>query len=419
MTKLSSILGLAVSALFLALAHADVDAGGTEAEVSLISLQEDQQQQLLEEKELVLADTATDTANNLTDLTDEDESEDGGAELGRMNACMDDRTHQIPVPGAVGGFHTCNWLSHQNDFTIRLWCDRPGRNGRLTKDACIRTCNNCPPPNHLCTDSSTFCVPFASIGGAGGCNNCAWIRRQNRSTRRDWCGRRDGRNQLARNHCRLACDNCRSSNPRPPPTPSPRPSRCRDSTTFRFQENGIRRDCAWLSSRPNKQRVERICGERRNGRMVNRECRVTCNNCPSSNPRPPQTCRDSRSFLFPSNGRPRDCVWLSNRSNSRRREICRESHNGSRVNRKCRVTCNNCPSSNPTPPQTCRDSTTFRFQENGVRRDCDWLSRRPYKQRVERICGERRNGRLVNRECRVTCNNCRRFDTGMVNIVEE
>jgi len=414
MTKLSSILGLAVSALFLALAHADVDAGGTEAEVSLISLQEDQQQQLLEEKELVLADTATDTANNLTDLTDEDESEDGGAELGL--SCRDSRTFRFPSFPNSRDARSCEWLSRRNRQTRERICGER-HNGSRVNTQCRVTCNNCPSLNPTCRDSSTFCVPFASIGGAGGCNNCAWIRRQNSATRRDWCGRRDGRNQLARNHCRLACDNCQR--PTPSPTPSPRPSRCRDSTTFRFQENGIRRDCAWLSSRPNKQRVERICGERRNGRMVNRECRVTCNNCPSSNPRPPQTCRDSRSFLFPSNGRPRDCVWLSNRSNSRRREICRESHNGSRVNRKCRVTCNNCPSSNPTPPQTCRDSTTFRFQENGVRRDCDWLSRRPYKQRVERICGERRNGRLVNRECRVTCNNCRRFDTGMVNIVEE
>ena len=131
-------------------------------------------------------------------------------------------------------------------------------------------------------------------------------------------------------------------------------------------------------------------------------------------------CEDSPSYKFKTfnDGRliKRRCSWLTERASKadfRTDKFCLMTSYGSTVADECRLSCDNCPTKQPTPtPVACNDSSTYIFysQKYGypkVRR-CEWLTSKENKEaaRVGKFCSQKHNGSLVKDKCPESCNVC-------------
>lgn len=188
-------------------------------------------------------------------------------------------------------------------------------------------------------------------------------------------------------------------------------------TNAKFDYNGVRRNCLWLSLRTNV--INEVCVP---GNGAFQVCPETCNNptCdglanpttpvptpapvpvliittppPTPSPTPPPVsgnfCDDDRfgTFFVPSAGKSERCVWLAARP-VEQAELCRAGQPARSV---CRETCGACT-------DTCED-TNGRFTLNNVRRDCLWLSLR--NNVIDQVCTPGSEASIM---CPETCNAC-------------
>ena len=213
--------------------------------------------------------------------------------------CEDDATFVFAAWNSGG--RTCAWLGYGATAPrkIEVLCPKI-KSGQYVKDACPKTCNNCPV------------VPTVS--------------------------------------------------PIPSTSPTTGPATCEDSTTFVFRAwNSGGRRCSWLSEGDTAARkIQVLCPVIKNGQYVKDACPKTCNNCPpeptispaptsvSSAPSESPTvsnCVDDPTFLKNS----KNCNQIRNQE-STRLFLCQQSD----VKASCPITCGLC----------CADSSTFVFGLN-------------------------------------------------------
>ena len=197
----------------------------------------------------------------------------------------------------------------------------------------------------------------------------------------------EGHNSGAREACPETCGACTDN--------------CLD-TMIKFDIDGIRRNCLWLSLRIREQ--IKVC---HTGNEAWRQCPETCNNCPvPKNPvalRNPSVVNNSKvkkfcdddnfaTIYINSHIGEKRCSWLAHHSDWQT-VLCAENH-ASGARHLCAETCGKCS-------DVCEDSSTEFIDENGFRRDCDWLSRKPKMQ--EKYCTA---NHAAYDACHETCNTC-------------
>lgn len=106
-------------------------------------------------------------------------------------------------------------------------------------------------------------------------------------------------------------------------------------------------------------------------------------------------CIDDSSFRFnlTTSHKERSCKWLTRKTISRKRNVCRDIPE---VNVKCQHTCGTCSTS-------CGDNEIFTFSlRPGKVRSCKWLSRKD-DERIRNVCTDIDG---VTDECKLTCGGC-------------
>jgi hypothetical protein len=166
---------------------------------------------------------------------------------------------------------------------------------------------------------------------------------------------------------------------------------CVDSSDAEFSVDGFTVNCAWLSIRPGF--WDSACVE---GSIAHTECKETCNSChiveaielASTD----FACEDTLKSVFwvDEIWGYQSCFWLSAMTD-RHEDLCVE---GETAYLTCPETCGVCDDS-------CDDGEGLFEDSNGILRDCNWLSLRPFY--WEEYCDE---GQIAFDLCMETCGRC-------------
>ena len=214
--------------------------------------------------------------------------------------------------------------------------------------------------------------------------HCIWL-----AARKDYIqtlcveGHKSGAREACPETCGVCTDNCVDSE-------------------LKFDINGVRRNCLWLSLRINEQ--IKVCHP---SNKAWTQCLETCNNCPITespivfkkpsvvnNSRRKNFCDDDNfgTMYINSHIGEKKCSWLAHHSDWQT-VLCAKNH-ASGARDLCAETCGKCS-------DLCEDSSTEFIDDNGFRRDCDWLSRKPKMQ--EKYC---MTSHAAYDACHESCNSC-------------
>lgn len=270
--------------------------------------------------------------------------------------------------------------------------DRECRLGRPAYDVCRETCSSFntggslrPSDKLSVAKGKNFCDDSVSttffVQDIGQDQNCAWLAA--RSEYIDtYCVA--GHPSGARDACPETCGKCNDT--------------CVDSTA-KFDIDGVRRNCFWLSLRVEVQ--AKVCYPEYEAWI---HCRKTCENCPalksaerlsnSSANIHSGKCNDDRfgTFFVNSQLREEKCVWLAAQPEWQA-ILCVEGH-PSDVRNVCAETCGKCI-------ENCVD-TADKFDIDGIIRDCRWLVL--LKPEMQDMYCSADNGAKV--ACPKICNSC-------------
>ncbi len=267
--------------------------------------------------------------------------------------------------------------------------------GYVVKDMCPESCDNCgtelptSAPTTLgtplatgtgiaCTDSETFTF-FSRRNGQLVERGCTFLSNEVRKLK--FCDATQNGSVIG-DECQLSCSRC--------PTSTVAGPVCKDSTSYEFDTiqfgKVVKRGCDWLTKNQENFRKAKFCGQTSYGKMVQDECLLSCDNCPTNQP---STEASAEPTMSPS-------VAISSSPS------VEESASPSVV-----------PTGIPTTePYVCEDSEDFRietFSNNKlVKRRCDWLTAKPSDAdyRVWKFCEKIVDGTVVKDACLLSCGNC-------------
>lgn len=279
---------------------------------------------------------------------------------------------------------TCNACARKSPITLRPTSPPVVRGNAATASKMIPTLS--PQLSSSCDDSLFDTFYVASLRQD---QRCVWLR-----ARPEYISKLcvEGHTSRARQICPETCGACTDS--------------CEDSET-KFNIDGKRRDCLWLSLRVAEQ--FKNCKPEHAAWF---HCRETCENCSDRKSAGSfeaaklatvnhdvvrygrDSCDDSNfgSFYVSSKIGQQKCEWLRARPGWQD-ILCAEGH-ASSARMVCPETCNVCR-------DACEDSTAT-FMIDDKRRDCLWLSLRPDKQ--DEVCNDKNHEAYT--ACPETCNSC-------------
>ena len=271
----------------------------------------------------------------------------------------------------------CAWLSIR--FSVQQEVCHPGHEAyHLCPDSCnVLECEaDRVIPTSVCDDhpSRTFYVEDIQAS-----KDCVWLR-----DRPELWGALCHQGSEAYTICEETCGRC--------------VDQCHDDAQAEFEIDGRKRNCEWLSIRPNAQ--EEVCVD---GHAAWDICEETCNRekCESLVVVEPfiattmntaesiDFCDDgTRKFFIEETGESKPCFWLASRPDFIEM-YCQPGHPAYEI---CEETCGKCT-------DYCEDDPKVTFDVDGTMRSCEWLSIRPSKQ--ERFCVK---GHEARQMCGETCN---------------
>ena len=222
------------------------------------------------------------------------------------------------------------------------------------------------------TDIGWFMVDDdVDLGLRSSLQQCGWLREHP-----EVFGRYCSPGQAAYELCPETCNKCSKL--------------CEDSKTAKIDIDGVQRDCDWLRWQPSL--LESVCVP---GSDASIQCKETCNSCEDLIPIANSmtvACDDSTTTAFWVDGiwGYQNCIWLK-ATPVRQPDLCVE---GSAAYVACPETCGACE-------DNCNDLRGTFSDDTDAKRDCAWLSYRPYY--WEQYCVD---GHAANELCLETCQRC-------------